>query len=840
MRLSDLSDNERGIIFKVRGRGAFRKRILEMGFVKGKEVKVIKNAPLKDPVEYEIMGYEVSLRRSEASLIDVVTPKDAKLNTAAFSGGIVATEVLKTSAAERSKVINIAFVGNPNSGKTTIFNYSSKSREHVGNYGGVTIDLKTATFKHSGYTFNITDLPGTYSLSAYSPEELYVRDYIIESTPDVVINIVDASNLERNLYLTTQLIDMDIKVIIALNMYDDLIKKKDMFDFAYLGKMIGIPFIPTVGPSGKGIKELFEKVIEVYNDKDPTVRHIHINYGQEVEESINNIQDKIKIEENYNVTDKTSSRFIAIKLLENDTRINRVIANTKNYEEIISTAEKEIKRLEIVYGEDSETIIADAKYGFLAGALKETYKPAKAVRRNISDIIDNVITHKYLGYPIFILFMWIMFSSTFVLGQYPMDWIDKGVIFTGNLISKLLQDGILKDLIIEGIIGGVGSVIVYLPNILILFLFISFMEDTGYMARVAFIMDKLMHKIGLHGKSFIPLVMGFGCNVPAIMSTRVIENRNNRLLTMLINPFMSCSARLPVYILLIGAFFPKNRGTILFLIYLSGIVLAICVALILKRILFRSKEAPFVMELPPYRMPTLRSIIKHMWYKASQYLRKIGGVILIASVIVWILGYFPRNVKFSADYDKKIEELNTKYNAIISSASPGDKSTADNIQAEKQQQLQKIKLSRESERKEKSYIGHIGRFVEPAIRPLGFDWKMGVSLITGIVAKEIVISTMGVIYQADNTSGDISESLPGKLQNAVYEEGKRKGDKVFTSVTAISFLMFILIYFPCIGVIAAIRKESGSPRWAVFALLYTTSLAWLVSFLIFQIGTLIV
>jgi len=559
-----------------------------------------------------------------------------------------------------------------------------------------------------------------------------------------------------------------------------------------------------------------------------------------VEESISNIQDKIKIEENYNVTDKTSSRFIAIKLLENDTGINKIIENTKNYEDIISTAEKEIKRLEIVYGEDSETIIADAKYGFLAGALKETYKPAKAVRRNISDIIDNVITHKYLGYPIFILFMWIMFSSTFVLGQYPMDWIDKGVIFTGNLISKLLQDGILKDLIIEGIIGGVGSVIVYLPNILILFLFISFMEDTGYMARVAFIMDKLMHKIGLHGKSFIPLIMGFGCNVPAIMSTRLIENRNNRLLTMLINPFMSCSARLPVYILLIGAFFPKNRGTILFLIYLSGIVLAICVALILKRILFRSEEAPFVMELPPYRMPTLRSIIKHMWYKASQYLRKIGGVILIASIIVWILGYFPRNVKFSADYDKKIEELNTKYNAIISSASPDDKSTVDNIQAEKQQQLQKIKLSRESERKEKSYIGHIGRFVEPAIRPLGFDWKMGVSLITGIVAKEIVISTMGVIYQANNTSGDISESLPGKLQNAVYEEGKRKGDKVFTPVTAISFLMFILIYFPCIGVIAAIRKESGSPRWAVFALLYTTSLAWIISFLIFQIGALLV
>ncbi len=840
MRLSDLSDNERGIIFKVRGRGAFRKRILEMGFVKGKEVKVIKNAPLKDPVEYEIMGYQVSLRRSEASLIDVVTSRDAKLSTAEFTGGIVAGNVLKTSAAERSKIINVAFVGNPNSGKTTIFNYSSKSRERVGNYGGVTIDLKTATFKHEGYTFNITDLPGTYSLTAYSPEELYVRDFIINSTPDVIINIIDASNLERNLYLTTQLIDMDTKVIIALNMYDDLVKKKDSFDFVSLGKMIGIPFIPTIGPSGKGIKELFEKVIEVYNDKDPSVRHIHINYGQEVEESIHNIQEKIKIEENYSVTDRISSRFIAIKLLENDTQIDRVIAGLGNSEDIISVAGKEEKRLESVYGEDCETIIADAKYGFLTGALKETYKPAKTFRRNITDIIDNVITHKYLGYPIFILFMWIMFSSTFILGQYPMDWIDRGVIFTGNLIGRIMQDGMLKDLITGGIIGGVGSVIVYLPNILILFLFISFMEDTGYMARVAFIMDKLMHKIGLHGKSFIPLIMGFGCNVPAIMSTRVIENKNNRLLTMLINPFMSCSARLPVYILLIGAFFPKNRGTILFIIYLSGIILAVCVALILKKLLFRSEEAPFVMELPPYRMPTLRSIIKHMWYKASQYLKRIGGVILVASVIIWVLGYFPRNIKFSEDYNMQLEELNTKYNAVISSVSPVDPGTLDKITAEKQQQVENIELRMESERKEKSFIGYIGRFIEPAIRPLGFDWKMGVSLVTGIAAKEIVISTMGVIYQADNAGGNISESLPGKLQNAVYENGKRKGEKVFTPVAAISFLMFILIYFPCIGVIAAIRKESGSPVWAVFALVYTTSLAWLVSFLIFQAGNLII
>jgi ferrous iron transport protein B len=839
MRLSDLSDNERGIIFKVRGRGAFRKRILEMGFVRGKEVRVIKNAPLKDPIEYEIMGYQVSLRRSEASLIDVVTSRDANINISRFSGGVIPADVLKTSAAEKSKTINVAFVGNPNSGKTTIFNYSSKSHERVANYGGVTVDIKTANFKQGGYKFNVTDLPGTYSLSAYSPEELYVRDFIIENTPDVVINIIDASNLERNLYLTTQLIDMDIKVIVALNMYDDLVKKADTFDYEYLGKMLGIPFMPTIGPSGKGVKELFDKVIEVYNDRDPSVRHIHINYGPEVESSIAGLQDKIRIKENYSVTDNISSRYAAIKLLERDAHINTRIVDAVNYKDIISASEKEIKRLENIYGEDSEAIITDAKYGFIAGALKETYTASDTVKRNTTDLIDNVITHKYLGYPIFIFFMWIMFCSTFVLGQYPMDWIDRGVAFTGGLVNRFMHDGIFKDLITGGIIGGVGSVIIYLPNILILFLFISFMEDTGYMARVAFIMDKLMHKIGLHGKSFIPLVMGFGCNVPAIMSTRVIENKNNRLLTMLINPFMSCSARLPVYILLIGAFFPRNRGTILFMIYLAGVIIAICVSLILKKVFFSTREAPFVMELPPYRMPTARSIFMHMWFKASQYIKKIGGVILIASVIIWALGYFPRNTKFPADYDKQIKELDTRYDALINAAVGAGGKKIEELRAEKQKRQKTIELGIEAERKEKSFIGHIGHFIEPAVRPLGFDWRMGVSLITGIAAKEIVISTMGVIYQAENTNGDISESLAYKLQHAVYENGKRKGEKVLTPLKAISFLMFILVYFPCIGVIATIRKESGSWKWAAFAIIYTTSLAWIISFLIYHIGGLL-
>ncbi len=834
MRLSDLKNDECGIIIRIKGHGAFRRRIAEMGFVRGKKVTVIKNAPLKDPIEYNLLGYNVSLRRTEASMIEVTGPEDTENGLEKSYNGVLSDGLLRTTIREKGKTINVALVGNPNSGKTTIFNHASNSRERVGNYSGVTVDIKTATFRHQGYVFNITDLPGTYSLSAYSPEEIYVRDYIINFVPDVVINIVDAANLERNLYLTTQLIDLDVEVIVALNMYDDLQKRNDEFDHHMLGAMIGIPFVPTIGSKGKGVRELFEKIIDVYNDNDPSIRHTHINYGTEIEESILRIQEKLKFETKYTLADKISTRFLAIKLLERDKHIQDFLAKKSNYHTILKVTEGEIERLEQEYNSDSETIITDAKYGFISGALRETYSPNKVTKREVSAVLDSFLTHKLWGFPIFFLFMWIMFTATFRFGQYPMDWLDAGILKLGALINRFMAEGSFKDLLADGIIGGVGGVVVFLPNILILFFFISVMEDTGYMARVAFIMDKVMHKIGLHGKSFIPLIMGFGCNVPAIMATRTIENRNNRLLTMLITPFMSCSARLPVYILIIGAFFPDHKTTLLFFIYILGIAMAIIAALLLKKFFFTSDEQPFVMELPPYRIPTLRSIVRHMWGKGFQYLQKMGGVILVASVIIWALGYFPRNSPQTGHNETNSitaageSENIVRYNSGISGQGL---LTEKNLKTHKQKQITR------AEHQENSYIGRLGRFIEPAIRPLGFDWKIGVSLLSGIAAKEVVVSTMGVMYHVDDPSTNNDETLSDKLKNSRYLSGRKTGQHVYTPLVALSLLLFVLIYFPCIAVVAAVNRESGSWKWALFTVFYSTGLAWLVSLIVFQTGS---
>lgn len=840
MTLFDLEQGEKGIITKVRGRGAFRKRITEMGFVKGKVVTVVKKAPLKDPVEYNIMGYEVSLRHSEAQMVEVTTAQNLTKDIVPTDdfNGIIDEKLLKTSAREKGKVIDIALVGNPNSGKTTIFNYASGSREHVGNYSGVTVDSKQAKFKLDNYTFNIIDLPGTYSLTAYTPEELYVRKYILGFHPDIVINVVDASNIERNLYLTTQLIDMDIKVVIALNMFDELEQKKDKFDFENLGKMMGIPFIPTVGSKGKGIHELFKKIIEVYEDKEPSVRHIHINYGSNVEGSIKAIQHEIK--KNKGLTDKVSSRFYAIKLLEKDKGAQFSLSQTKNYPEIKKVSENEILKLESQFKEDSETLITDAKYGFINGALRETYQPNKFKRKLKTDteIIDTFVTHKIFGFPIFVFFLWVMFQATFKLGDYPQSWIESMVGITGEFFSGIMPGSIFKDLLVNGIIDGVGGVIVFLPNILILFFFISFMEDTGYMARAAFIMDKLMHKIGLHGKSFIPLIMGFGCNVPAIMATRTLENRNDRLLTMLINPFMSCSARLPVYILIIGAFFQGNEVSVLFLVYAIGIFFAIFFAVLFKKTIFKSQEAPFVMELPPYRLPTFRTTLKHMWNKGSQYIKKMGGVILIASMIIWALGYFPRNTETAQDYDDKILATELLFDAQISNLS--EKSNESNaLSLKKESAVNQLYYEKNQKLQEGSYIGIIGHYIEPVMRPLGFDWKMSISLLAGVAAKEIVVSTMGVLYQADGDPVSENETLQSNLQSTTYTSGKKLGQKVFTPVTAFAYLMFILLYFPCVAVVAAVKKESGNWKWALFMIVYTTAIAWTVAFLVNQVGNLL-
>lgn len=820
IHLSDLKNEEIGVITKIVGHGAFRKRITEMGFVKGKSVKVIKNAPLQDPIEYELMGFRISLRRSEADLIEVVPVEVYKNENEILFNGTIEDEEAEKTIREKTKTINIALVGNPNSGKTTLFNFATGKHERVGNYGGVTIDTKEAHVNHNGYKINVTDLPGTYSISEYSPEELYVREHITEKRPDIVVNVIDSSNLERNLFLTSQLIDMNIKVVIALNMYDELNRNGAKFDHNSLSKIIGIPIVTTVASKGEGIKDLFSKVIEVFENQDPNVRHAHLNYGTNIEEAITRIKKEIK--KNKTVCDLYYPRFTAIKLLENDKSFTDQIAKIPDTESILLQAEIEILELEKEYKEKSETVIADAKYGFINGVLKETYKREPLNKKQRSHSLDYILTHKYLGFPIFIFFLWAMFQVTFSLGSYPMDWIDAGVGELGNLAGAIIPEGSLHDLIVDGIIGGVGGVIVFLPNILILFFCISLMEDTGYMARAAFIMDKLMHKIGLHGKSFIPLIMGFGCNVPAVMATRTLENRKDRILTMIILPFMSCSARLPVYVLLISAFFPNNQGLVLLSIYLIGILLAILAALVFKKIFFAKQDIPFVMELPPYRIPTLRNTIVHMWGKSVQYLTKMGTVILAASIVIWALGYFPREVNFSKDYDSITQNISENV-----SLSP----------TEKEEQIAQIEVDKESERMENSYIGKLGHFITPVIEPLGWDWKIGVSIITGLAAKEIVIGSMGVLYQSDMEADETSVNLKNRLQEQVFTSGPNTGQKVFSPVVAFSLMLFVLIYFPCVAVIAAIKKEANW-KWASFTMVYTTILAWIVAFAAFHIGNI--
>ncbi|SUE34895.1 Ferrous iron transport protein B [Rikenella microfusus] len=828
-RLSELSTAESGVITKVLGHGSFRKRITEMGFIRGKRVTVIKNAPFLDPVEYEIMGYHIALRRSEAELIEVTEDRGTDETAARPPVQVIREdETANRFRHEAGRTINVALVGNPNCGKTSLFNLASGSHERVGNYSGVTVEAKEATAHRGGYTLRLADLPGTYSITEYTPEELYVRRHILEQMPDVVVNVVDASNLERNLFLTTQLIDMNLKVVIALNMYDELTASGAKFDYEALGRMIGIPIVPTVASKGEGIDGLFDRVIAVFEDNEPTVRHIHINYGEDIERSISTLQNLIW--QDCDIVAHYSSRYLAIKLLEGDRDTLRLLEGTANFGKIEETVAHETARLEKFYNDRAETVIANARYGFIAGALSETFTPGTADKNRKAARIDRIMTHKIWGFPIFLLLMWAMFQITFSLGEIPMGWIENGVEWLGEWVSEAMPDGSLRDLLVDGVISGVGGVIVFLPQILILFFFISLMEDTGYMARTAFLMDRFMHRIGLHGKSFIPLLMGFGCNVPAIMATRTLESRKDRILTMLIMPFMSCSARLPVYVLLISAFFPDGQGLVLMSVYVIGILVAVLSSLALKRILFHKEEAPFVMELPPYRIPTGRSVVRHMWSKGSQYLRKMGTVILVASILIWALGHYPRPSE-------------AQQAAMASSPEAAAEWQAEN-----------------------SYIGRLGHAIEPAIRPLGFDWKIGVSLLSGLAAKEIVVSTMAVLNNpvaevsadsaatadgpggaaltkeaavSDDTGGDDEEvdgMLVRSLQSQRYASGPKAGEPVYTPLVAYGMMIFILLYFPCIAAIAAIRKEAGW-KWAVFTMFYTTGLAWVVSCAIYQIGS---
>lgn len=792
MKLSDLKTGQHATIVTVQGHGSFRKRIVEMGFVRGKDVEVLLNAPLQDPVKYKVMGYEISLRRQEAEMIVVDT--DPSHQQPVVNHGTMTDTVQDTCdqslPAHVGNTINVALIGNPNCGKTSLFNFASGAHGHVGNYSGVTVDASEARATCDGFVFNLTDLPGTYSLSCYSPEELYVREHLMKRHPDVVINVIDSSNLERNLYLTTQLVDMNVRMVCALNMYDEFERRGDTLDTQTLSTLFGVPFVCTSFKSGRGVQELFREVISVFEDCNASVRHIHINHGHEIESGIAHIQQYLK--RNEVVRTLFSTRYMAIKLLEHDDRAEAYVAKMENAKEIMAARDAAELRVKEEKKTDSETAIMDAKYGFIHGALTEAgfRQGTKEDTYRMTHFIDDVLSNKYLGFPIFFLILYVMFQTTFSLGQYPMDWIESAVSWLGEQASALMSEGPLRSMLVDGVIGGVGAVIVFLPQILILYFFISLMEDSGYMARAAFIMDKLMHKMGLHGKSFIPLIMGFGCNVPAIMATRTIESRRSRLITMLILPFMSCSARLPIYIMIIGTFFAAQyRSWVMIMLYVIGVIVAIIVSKVFSSFVVKGEDTPFVMELPPYRWPTPKAIGRHTWEKGKEYLKKMGGIILVASIVVWALGYFP--------HDESLSPV---------------------------------------QQKEQSYIGSIGKAVEPVFELQGFNWKLDVSLIAGVGAKEIVASTIGVIYSGDDSFGDddsFSDDTAkySRLRNQMLADG-------ITPLAAFSYLLFVLLYFPCIATVIAIRNETGSWSWAAFSAFYTTAIAWIVSMLVYQIGSL--
>lgn len=774
--LSEMPTGSRCVILKVHGHGGFRHRILEMGFVRGETVQVLRNAPLLDPVEYEVMGSHVSLRRSEAANIEIVSLEAGAHPDNLYHGTI--EEHVAQEVEQKSHELTVALVGNPNCGKTSFFNYATGLHEKVGNYSGVTVDSKIGTFFHRGYTINLVDLPGTYSLTEFSPEELYVRSFLTEQHPDVVLNIVNAGNLERNLFLTTQLIDQNPRMVMALNMYDELEASGNKLDHESLSKMLGFPIVPVVAKTGAGIDNVLEAIVGVYEEKTTQTKHIHINYGEEVEAAIMQVKKLLQssIQTNF------PARYVALKLIEGDSVVRQMLNGLPNADEIYETASECRKRIEQTYHNDIVGIVSDLKYGFVRGALSETLVHSNTDKKKLGYALDTILMNRWLGFPVLILFMWIMFQTTFTLGAYPQGWLESGVAWIGEQVARLIPEGILRDLLVDGIITGVGGVLVFLPNILIMFLFISLLEDSGYMARAAFIMDRLMHRMGLHGKSFIPYLIGFGCNVPAIMATRTLENKKDRLLTMLTIPFMSCSARLPVYLLLVSAFFDHNKGLILLGIYLIGILIAVASAAILNKTLFKNETDQFVMELPPYRIPTLRNTLIHMWDKSAMYLKKMGTIILFASIVIWALCYFPHQ-KDTNDSATQIEN---------------------------------------------SYMGQIGHAIEPVIKPLGFDWRMGVGLLSGMAAKEIIVSSLGILYENEDAAS-LSESLPAHFATLSSPQ--------YSSLRAFSFMLFVLLYFPCTATLVAIGREAGW-RWATFALVYTTALAWIVSFAVWQIGSL--
>jgi ferrous iron transport protein B len=838
MILSDLTTGQEALITGIYGDSNISRRLNEMGFIEGQKVKAIKSAPLKDPVEYSVMGYQLTIRRKDAAMIEVEplpgihlpgTPERYTGRKAQFS---LSGQKLNGGAIAAGKRINIALVGNPNSGKTTIFNYATRSRERVANYSGVTVSAREAEMKVGDYTIIVTDLPGTYSLTPYSPEEQYVTDYIMFHQPHIILNVVDAGNLERNLFLTTQLIETGIPVVVALNMWDEFVSSKGSLDIPVLATLLGVPVATTTGKTGEGVKELFEMVVSLFTGNTAGIRSIEIPYPADVREALTRLSDKV---ERAGSESCLPGRFIALKLLQGDPMVAPAL-NRESYNQLVTMAEEERNRIEKRAGMGINPEIVNSRYGFINGALAETLRLNNGGIVQIIANPDRWLTHRLLGLPLFFLIIWFIFWATFKLGQYPMQWIESGITLLSTGVQSLLGESSFSHLLVDGIIGGVGGIAVFLPNIMILFFLISLLEDTGYMARTAFLMDKVMHRAGLHGKSFIPLLMGFGCNVPAIMATRTIESRRDRLVTMLIIPFMSCSARLPVYVLFISAFFPRYQGLLLFSIYGFGILAALLTAFILNKTIFRRSESPFVMELPPYRIPTFRSVRSHTWFKTLHFIKKMGTVILVASVVVWVLSYFPRNRALTGEYDAAIEHYMQTEEGVAShsemSSMPLLTVSLDTLPLTAQEKISLLEEKKQSEMLGQSWIATIGKTINPLFEPLGFDWKMSVSILTGIMAKELVVSTMAVLYQA----GSSSDQEGVALVSALRKEGETSG---IPRYTWFGFLLFTLLYFPCFGTLAAITNETSRFRWVIFAAAYPLIFSWITVYLFNLAGRLI-
>jgi len=794
--LSEIKEGQTARIIRVGGSGTLRRRIFEMGLIRDTEVYVEKYAPLKDPLELIVKGYHLSLRVEEAAQITVDPSGMGRI-----------TDV-------NARKLTIALAGNPNSGKTTIFNNLTGAHQKVGNWAGVTVEKKEGIVRQLGYELKIIDLPGTYSLTPFSIEEIVARNFILDEHPDVVIDIIDASNLERSLYLATQLREIDCKVLFALNMADMAHSRGVKIHGDKLSELLDVPIVFTVGNKNEGMDVLLKSAIELAEKPPEVSGGRKVRYSQDIETAISSLQSFLHhaVLAPYPYND----RWMTIKLIEDDKIVRDYILSLTGDKQQGLQEEIRLARQYIMdrFDDDPEIIMTDERYGFIAGIVKETVTTSAKQRVDISRNIDLVLTNRFFGFPIFIFFIWAMFQLTFTVGEYPKGWIDACVHGLSSILALHLPDTLLRDLLLNGIVAGVGSVIVFLPNILILFFCISLFEDTGYMARAAFLMDKIMHAIGLHGKSFIPMLMGFGCNVPAVMSARTLESEKDRILTVLITPFMSCSAKLPIYIVLTGTFFASRAGTVIFSIYLVGIVLSIITGRVLRSTVLRGLDAPFVMELPPYRIPMAKSVMIHMWERSKMFLKKMGKVILIGSIIIWGLSTFPQHVEYSRNFDAEIQQLQQQHTDLQQPAGKDESHAVESLKARKQ-----------SEKIEKSYMGRLGKTLEPVFAPIGIDWRGSVALLSGFVAKEIVVSTLGILYVA---KGDNETEA---LRTALSSSG-------MTPLSALSMLVFVLLYLPCLATITMIRKELGSWKWMAFSIVYSTSLAWLAAFMIYQGGKL--